>query len=881
MNTKKKELWGFIVAIVTISLFALALAGTVAASPDTTYYVNATGGNDGNTGLSEAQAWQTITHAVNTVPAGASLADPNIINVSAGIYELPNETFPITFNNASISLIGAGAATTIIDGGGAAEILDINASNITIDGFTITNGTKGIFSDDFGGFTILDNTFTNVSDGVHLDINKSAADLATDYTLDAIRIRGNTFNISDKGVYLDIYPVYAPLHLTGQTLTIGDIDILDNVFDMVTMVTTYGVDIEDIWVEKVDDGSIEVGEVNISGNEFYGGAYGIDFYGDFLYLTNTNVTADNVVMNNNTFENQTETAMYIDYYDVEYWYGTTTGTYGDLEINGNTITSVTTDAIYIADYAYFDFFEDDAALTVGNLYLEDNEMNVSGDGIYVASCAEELYDNASIAMGDVFINNNTIVSRGDNGIYLEYLCADGDYDGFGAHMYNNSEVTTGAVHIDENRITASSEAIYVYYEYVAYEMEENANLSMGDIYVQNNDISGDSDGIYMYYYDGDVGYDMYDDAYAELPDYVITGNTFNVTGDGIYLYTYENPYEIYDDAIFDFGGALIDGNTFNAEDVGMDYGIYFEYYEFCYDNYDRSASIIGEVTITNNRFYDLGDDAISIYYNKVGNELEDESTLDVGDLVIADNLIENVTASDGIDVSYSSVYSYDESRLTMGMLDILRNEISNVSEDGVDIDYDLYAYDNSTLTIGRARIQRNTIDACGDAGVDLYMFLYNDTGATVNLGNPLIEGNTISNCADGITFEDVENATIRSNLLVNNTPAPSGVDLNENSVYNQIFDNCFIGNLPYQAVDNGTNNTFTSNFWDDWIGSGPYNISGTANNSDNNPRDECRLGEEAPAPAQVPALTPVGLIALVSILSVIAALTITRKRKRR
>jgi len=200
MKAINEELLRFIVAILAISLFALALTGTASANPGTTYYVNATGGNDGNTGLSEALAWQTITHAVNTVPAGASFADPNNIQVAAGIYELPNETFPITFNNASISLIGAGAATTIIDGGNATTILDINATWITIEDFTITNGTNGTFSDDSGGFTILDNNFTNLSDGVHLYIDEEYANLATDYMVDDILIRGNTFNISERGL---------------------------------------------------------------------------------------------------------------------------------------------------------------------------------------------------------------------------------------------------------------------------------------------------------------------------------------------------------------------------------------------------------------------------------------------------------------------------------------------------------------------------------------------------------------------------------------------------------------------------------------------------------------------------------------------------------
>ena len=114
--------------VLSLGIVVLPMASPVAASPGTTYYVNAATGDDGNTGLSPDQAWKTITHAVNTVPAGGSLADPNIIQVAAGTYNntTNGEIFAITFDNTYVKLSGAGAATTTIDGEGAGTILDIN-----------------------------------------------------------------------------------------------------------------------------------------------------------------------------------------------------------------------------------------------------------------------------------------------------------------------------------------------------------------------------------------------------------------------------------------------------------------------------------------------------------------------------------------------------------------------------------------------------------------------------------------------------------------------------------------------------------------------------------------------------------------------------------
>ena len=45
-----------------------------------TYYVRASMGNDGNTGLSSAQAWLTVDHAANQVAAG------DLVHIGAGRY---------------------------------------------------------------------------------------------------------------------------------------------------------------------------------------------------------------------------------------------------------------------------------------------------------------------------------------------------------------------------------------------------------------------------------------------------------------------------------------------------------------------------------------------------------------------------------------------------------------------------------------------------------------------------------------------------------------------------------------------------------------------------------------------------------------------------
>ena len=798
--------------------------------------------------------WYDATH-VHTIQEGVdNVTDGGIVHVYDGDY---NENVIV---NKSVTI--QAASTPVVDGMGGTGF-NITANNVTIEGFNITNSTIGIKCYYASGFTILNNTFWYDDYGFHWEIDET--DPATSYMWYDGLIEYNEFymNSSDDAIYVDIDLDYD--YTAFYDVYMGDLSVLYNTFYMNdTTGSAAGVDF-DVDVYELNDGNISVGIINISNNVMYGGYYGIDFYGCFDYLTNVTVTVGNLVINDNVMLNQSSYAMDIDYYDADYWYGTTTGTFGDLIINGNTITSVTTDAIYISDYAYFECFEDEASLTVGNLYIEGNEIDVSGDGIYVYySYAYELYDNASVTMGEVSIKGNTIDA--DYGIYLEY------YD-FGEDMYGNSTVTTGDVHIEDNEIYADSEAIYVYYDYVAYEMEDNANLLMGDIYIEDNEISSNDDGIYLYYYDCEVGCDMYNDAYAELPDYVITGNTFDVEYDGIYLYTYENPYYMYDNATFDFGGFFIDDNTFSCDN-----GIYFEYDEMCYDNYDCSETIIGDITITNNWFYDLDEEAILIGYWDIGGYLYDESTLDVGDLVIADNVIDGVYCGDGIDVEYWYVYSYGDSTVTMGTLDITGNDISNVDEDGIDIDYCPYAYGNSKINIGRAFIQYNTIEGCGEAGIDMYMDIYEASGATVDIGNAIISDNNISNNGHGIDLDCFCNCTIIRNMIRNNTEGETGVHLTVSSNDNEIHDNCFYDNDP-QARDDGTGNNWDGNYWSDYrVEGGVYNISGTAGSKDYSTLGSCPLMPK-PKPAKVPALTTMGIIILIGSVSILAVIAIKKKQK--
>jgi len=135
----------------------------------------------------------------------------------------------------------------------------------------------------------------------------------------------------------------------------------------------------------------------------------------------------------------------------------------------------------------------------------------------------------------------------------------------------------------------------------------------------------------------------------------------------------------------------------------------------------------------------------------------------------------------------------------------------------------------------------------------------------------------IFNCARGTRIDSGSNNTIERNIIRDNFD--TGVLLDGSATYTEIHTNCFINNTP-QAMDNGTGNYWTGNYWSDYpVEGGTYNISGATGSKDSNTLGECPLGQ-GPPPAQVPALTPIGIIALVGLLSVVLAVSISIRRKK-
>ncbi len=141
------------------------------------------------------------------------------------------------------------------------------------------------------------------------------------------------------------------------------------------------------------------------------------------------------------------------------------------------------------------------------------------------------------------------------------------------------------------------------------------------------------------------------------------------------------------------------------------------------------------------------------------------------------------------------------------------------------------------LTPGNTTVSNNTISNNYGDGIHLW-----------NLNDTIISYNTVlTNGGTGIFIEnDSDNNTVSNNTISNN--GWTGIFLRE-SGQNTVKWNNFLGNNPggfSQAIDRveGTNNVFTSNYWDDHdntdrdgngLADTPYAIEGAANNQDSSP----------------------------------------------
>ena len=114
-------------------LLALSLASAPTARAITTWYVDGAHGSDSNNCMSSQTACKTIGHAISRA------ASEDSIRVASATYK---ENLTIS---QSLTITGAAASTTIIDGGGVKTVVSVSSASIRVvlANLTIRNGFGG------------------------------------------------------------------------------------------------------------------------------------------------------------------------------------------------------------------------------------------------------------------------------------------------------------------------------------------------------------------------------------------------------------------------------------------------------------------------------------------------------------------------------------------------------------------------------------------------------------------------------------------------------------------------------------------------------------------------------------------------------------------
>ena len=214
MTTARKNLKSFLAGLlVSGGAFVGVLVGgaTPASATSATLYVSTTG--TGNC-TSPANACSAISGAVSQATSGAYAGDDVIIEVAAGTY-LENDSLSVS-SLSSLTIAGAGASSTVVNGGGLSSVITVNSGTVTISGLTVENGyvsnSSGGGIDNFGTTTVTNSVITGNAAG-------NCAHGAGLYNDGSLSVSDSTVSDNTGGGGAGIYNFSGQLSVSDSTIS--------------------------------------------------------------------------------------------------------------------------------------------------------------------------------------------------------------------------------------------------------------------------------------------------------------------------------------------------------------------------------------------------------------------------------------------------------------------------------------------------------------------------------------------------------------------------------------------------------------------------------------------------------------------------------------
>jgi parallel beta-helix repeat protein len=480
-----------------------------------TYYVDATSGDDLNGGLSEADAWQTLTK-VNSAMGDTTITAGDTILFKKGETFVGNLIVGVSGAVGNILTFGAYGSgyKPIIDATGLLHGIDIRTglSYITIEDITVSNATnEGIFLYDSVSNVIANNiNVNNSTEGFHITTGNFS------------NIQINNANTSSV-----VYGFYASnfTSLTGLTV---DNSVFNN------SVTGYGFFIDNIAAGSVSDISLQKSVAD--GNHIDG----------FKVNNSDGGSCSNIDLSDIEAKNNVGRGIYIfacDNLDILRADTSSNGPYG-------TDIMSTTDGVRISNLNSSNnrvggFHMDTSEGPMQNITFIDSQLNSNGgNGFALRGAGEnmEIYNvDASNNLGDGF---NVHFDWSE--VYIDHCRADnnGDVDdaasgdGYSFHEDSSGSITNSTAH---NNLKSAV-----------------ANIGNSDVDLKNNIFSHDTNGTLALVFLGDAASaDIYNnDLYSG--SHIGDGLRLGEDGDTVNTVVKNNIIYGFERGIYLVGGNAVD-----------------------------------------------------------------------------------------------------------------------------------------------------------------------------------------------------------------------------------------------------------------------------------------------------------------------------------
>jgi len=390
-----------------------------------------------------------------------SNGEDDTINVAAGTYNITSTLHYSTYDGDSghtLTIQGAGADQTVLDGGGSVQILyiDTDADNnggdaggdVTIKGMAFENGNGGN-----GGGVYVHGSSINIIIKESAFSGNSGGGACACSDSGIVSIVNNRFSENSVGSYLGVSYYGAGVCALGSTVTISQNTFLENSGSMG-------------WIPTYGSGAYAKGNtIIITNNTFLGNSAGYGGCGGGVCASSDSGT---ITITNNTFSGNSADWGGGGGVDAYSWSGIVTITNNTFSGNsaddgGGACACSDSGIVTITNNTFsgnsadwhgggVDAGSNSGTVTITNNTFSENSANDYGGGVYVSL----KYDSAILNVYNNILFDNIANAGGNDGDDL-YVSSDGDrnYIGSTVNLYNND--FSGNADFD----TGQSEDLYI------------------------------------------------------------------------------------------------------------------------------------------------------------------------------------------------------------------------------------------------------------------------------------------------------------------------------------------------------------------------------------------------------------------------------------